>query len=188
MQSAAAGTVRATAVGLHGGAGAGALARLVGPRLRTHPFQIAYWNVFAGGPGGAIERRLPQSGDYWGMSYRLGMGWLSENAERDAFVAVPVVEHAVRLTAQEHLRDDLFLLPVSTPFSPRIAPERLQKTLHLARERPVYVMFVPRLDWMNELMALSLSSGEPAAVWELDGAPILYVFRLGPAPRLESAP
>ena len=47
---------------------------------RTHPFQIAYWNVFAGGYAGARADDLPQANDYWGMSYRLGFRWLNDNA------------------------------------------------------------------------------------------------------------
>ena len=69
--------------------------------MRTHPFQIAYWNVLAGGTAGAYSSGLPQAGDYWGMSYRLGLEWLNDNAPPDSALAVPVVEHAVRLVATE---------------------------------------------------------------------------------------
>ena len=145
--------------------------------LRTHPFQIAYWNVLAGGAAGAYERELPQAGDYWGMSYRLGMRWLNANAPPDALLAVPVVEHAVRLVAPVRLRPDILLLPVTTPFSPRIAPERLRRTREWSRERPLYVMFVERRDWLNELMLDCLVHLEPEIMWELEGAPILRIYR-----------
>jgi len=145
--------------------------------LVTHPFQIAYWNLFTGGYSGARARDLPQAGDYWGMSYRLGLRWLNENAPEGSLVAVPVVEHAVRLVAPERLRDDLLLLPVTTPFSPRIAPDRLERTRDAARSRPLYVMFVERRDWMNELMADCLTFLEPEVVWELDGEPVLAIYR-----------
>ncbi|MEE8526787.1 MAG: glycosyltransferase family 39 protein [Thermoanaerobaculia bacterium] len=145
--------------------------------LRAHPFQIAYWNVFAGGYAGARAANLPQAGDYWGMSYRLGLRWLNDNAPEAAFLAVPVIEHAVRLVASERLRPDIQLLPVTTPFSPRIAPERLAGTRELARQRPVYVMFVERRDWLNQLMVDCLRTLEPEAVWELEGAPVLSIYR-----------
>lgn len=148
--------------------------------LRTHPFQIAYWNAFAGGLDGARERGLPQASDYWGSSYRLGLRWLNEHAEEGAYLAVPVVEHAVRLVAPSRLRDDLTLLPVTTPFSPRIAPERLAATRELAAREPVYVMFVDRRDWRNELTADCLARLEPATVWTLDGAPVLSIYRYEP--------
>lgn len=151
----------------------------------THPFQIAYWNVFAGGADGADARNLPQAGDYWGMSYRLGTAWLSENAPENALVVVPVVEHAVRLVAPVQLRDDLLLLPVTTPFSPRIDPERLRRTIEAARTRPLYVMFVLRRDWMNVLMQDCLERLEPEMAWTMpDGAPVLFIYRYEPPPGL----
>lgn len=148
--------------------------------LLTHPFQIAYWNAFAGGFGGAYASGQPQASDYWGTSYRLGMRWLNENAEEGALVAAPVVEHAVRLVAPVRLRDDLQLLPLTTPFSPRIAPERLRLFVEAASETPTYVMFVERRDWMNPLMLDCLRRLEPAAEWTLDGAPVLRVYRYTP--------
>lgn len=148
--------------------------------LRTHPFQIAYWNALAGGLGGARAAGLPQASDYWGMSYRLGMAWLNENAPRDARLAVPVIEHAVRLVAPQRLRPDLQLLPVSAPHTPRIPPARLAMVQAAAREGPLYVMFVERRDWMNALMADCLRRLEPEVAWYLDGAPVLLIFRYTP--------
>ncbi len=145
--------------------------------LRTHPFQIAYWNILTGGYAGARAANQPQAGDYWGMSYRLGLRWLTENAPQNALLAVPVIEHAVRLVASERLRPDIQLLPVTTPFSPRIAPQRLAATRELAQRRPVYVMFVERRDWLNELMVDCLRSLEPEVVWELEGSPVLSIYR-----------
>ncbi|MEM7587843.1 MAG: glycosyltransferase family 39 protein [Acidobacteriota bacterium] len=148
--------------------------------VATHPFQLAYWNAFTGGYAGARARDLPQAGDYWGASYRLGMRWLNEHAPQDALVAVPVVEHAVRLVAPERLRPDLLLLPVTTPFSPRISPERLELTRQAAQKRPLYVMFVERRDWMNDLMRECLERLEPEVTWELEGEPVLAIYRYEP--------
>ncbi|MEM1202363.1 MAG: glycosyltransferase family 39 protein [Acidobacteriota bacterium] len=150
--------------------------------VASHPFQIAYWNVFAGGLPGARAADQPQASDYWGTSYRLGMEWLNENAPENAKLVVPVVEHAVRLVAPQRLRDDILLLPVTTPFSPRIAPERLRWTLEAAAEGPVYVMFVERRDWMNALMADCLNRLEPEVTWHLEGEPILRIYRYTPPP------
>jgi hypothetical protein len=109
--------------GLLGAAlGALALAPGVAAVVRTHPFQLAYFNVFVGGYPGALARALPQAGDYWALSYRQGIRWLNAHAEPDAFLAVPVAEHAVRLVAPEWLRSDLTLLPLTSPLSPRIPP------------------------------------------------------------------
>jgi len=149
--------------------------------VHSHPFEVAYWNAFAGGFDGARQRDLPQASDYWGASYRLGLRWLNENAEPGAYLAVPVVEHAVRLVAPLRLRDDLTLLPVTTPLSPRIAPERLAATRELAARATVYVMFVERRDWANELMVECLTRLEPVAVWRLEGAPVLSIYRYTPS-------
>jgi Dolichyl-phosphate-mannose-protein mannosyltransferase len=148
--------------------------------LSHHPFQTVYWNSFVGGFAGARDRDLAQASDYWGASYRLGLEWLNKNAPPGAFVVVPVVEHAVRLVAPERLRPDLTLLPVTTPYSPRIAPDRLEKTRRLALGQPVFVMFVERRDWMNEIMVDCLTTLAPEVVWEQGGAPVLAIYRYSP--------
>lgn len=148
--------------------------------LSSHPFQIAWWNSLAGGPAGAYAGNLPQAGDYWGMSYRQGLRWLNENAEPDALLAVPVIEHAVRLVAPERLRKDILLLPITSPLSPQIPKDRLERTLEAARSRPLYVMFVERRDWMNVLMVDCLERLQPEVVWGLEGAPVLRIYRYIP--------
>lgn len=158
---------------------------LLGPvttLLRAHPFELAYWNRLAGGLGGAQERGLAQAGDYWGTSYRLGLAWLNQRAQAGAFLAVPVIEHAVRLVAPERLRRDITLLALTTPFSPRIAPRARLALDQLARHQPVYVMFVDRRDWRNNLMRFLLQEDRPLVRWDLDGAPVLRIYRYHPPP------
>ena len=82
--------------------------------------------------------------------------------------------------SRKRLRDDLLLLPITTPFSPRIAPERLALTRQAARKRPLYVMFVERRDWMNELMRDCLERLEPEVEWRLEGQPVLAIYRYVP--------
>lgn len=147
---------------------------------RSHPFQLAYWNSLTGGLAGAREQGRAQASDYWGLSYRLGMEWLNANAEPGSYLAVPIVEHAARLVAPERLRPDLPILPLTTPFSPHIEGSRLRRTAELALRRPVYVMFVPRRDWTNTLMADCLRRLRPVAEWRLDDAPVLLIYRYRP--------
>ena len=49
--------------------------------------------------------------------------------------------------------------------------------------QPVYVMFVERRDWMNELMRECLERLEPEVEWRLDGEPVLAIYRYRPAPK-----
>ncbi len=145
--------------------------------VRSHPHQIAYWNRLVGGVRGAHQRALPQAGDYWGLSYRQGLRWLAEAAPQGAVLAVPVAEHTVRVVAQARLRADIGLAHVSQPTRPEIPREIVERLQALARERPVYVMFVPRADWSNQLMADCLNRLEPERVWAYDGVPILLLYR-----------
>jgi hypothetical protein len=160
----------------------------IAPTVRLHPHQIAYWNVLTGGTSGAFERGLPQAGDYWALSYRQGMRWLNENAEPGARLGVPIVEHAVRLTAPVRLRSDIQLLDLSSPTSPRIPPEFVGYLLQMAAadpDLPIYVMFVRRDDWSNPVMEFCRTQLEPVYEIEVDGAAILQIFRL-PAVELGS--
>lgn len=148
---------------------------------RAHPLEIAYWNALAGGLAGARARGWPQAGDYWGVSYREGLRWLNRNAERDAFLAVPIVEHAVRLVAPLWLRRDIRLVAVSSPARPEIDPARLERLRAAARERPVYVMFIHREDWMNALTDECRARLRPAVEWLHDGVPVMSIYRYVPA-------
>ena len=145
--------------------------------VRTHPFQIAYWNALIGGHGGAVERRMAQAGDYWGASYRQGLRWLDANAVEGAALAVPIAEHVVRLVAPLWLRPDIELLPLTSPEEAQIHPSRLEYLEQVAAERPVYVMFVPRADWMNQLALDCMQRLQPEHAFMLDGAPVLLIYR-----------
>jgi len=147
---------------------------------RAHPFEIAYWNALAGGLAGAQARRLPQACDYWGASYRVGLRWLNEHADRDALLAVPIAEHAVRLVAPLWLRPDIRLAALTVPMVPDVEPRRLEMLRAAARDRPVYVMFVLREDWMNALTDDCRARLRPATQWTLGGAPVLVIYRYTP--------
>lgn len=93
--------------------------------LSTHPNQIAYFNVFAGGLGGQQARGHRDAADYWGNSYWQGLDWLSAHAEPGARVLVPYKEFMARASVPVRLRADL----------------RLERALKTTSELlPVYVM------------------------------------------------
>jgi hypothetical protein len=155
-----------------------ALGSMVVSLVRIHPFESAYWNVFAGGLSGAMARQIPQAGDYWAASYRIGLRWLDEHAERDALLAVPIAEHAVRIVAPYRLRPDIRLVHITNAWSPRVDPRLLAMLHQVSTQKPVYVMFVLRQDWSNALVIESLAHFQPLAVWRVDGAPVLVIFRM----------
>jgi hypothetical protein len=154
------------------------IAPMVVSLIRVHPFETAYWNLFAGGLSGAMARQIPQAGDYWASSYRIGLRWLNEHAERDALLAVPIAEHAVRIVAPYRLRPDIRLVHITNAWSPRADPRLLGMLHQVSTQKPVYVMFVLRQDWSNALVIESLAHFRPLAVWRVDGAPVLVIFRM----------
>ncbi len=147
------------------------------PMLLTHPFEAAYWNSLAGGARGARERNIPQSGDYWAASYRLGMRWLNENAPEHSALVVPISEHKVRLVAPDRLRGDIDLLHTTSAASPRVPRGVIPAIDRISRERAVFVMFVPRREWMNALTYRVARASDPVAVWSLEGEPLLLIYR-----------
>jgi hypothetical protein len=148
----------------------------------VHPFEIAYWNALAGGLGGAQARGWGGAGDYWALSYRLGLDWLNEHAPPRARLVVPVAPHTVRLVAPLRLRSDIQLLPLTDASSPAIAPEEIASLKEVAGRRPVYVMFVYRRDWTNALVEYCREEVAPAAQWRVAGGVVLSIYRLPGAP------
>ncbi|HVR41155.1 MAG TPA: glycosyltransferase family 39 protein, partial [Thermoanaerobaculia bacterium] len=138
----------------------------------SHPFEIAYFNAFIGGLRGAQARGVPQATDYWGSSYRHGIGWMNENAPDGSALVVTIGSHMVRLGAQ------VWLKPGVTVLSGERATVEQAKTL--ARERPVYVMFITRNEWRTPIDRDAERRLRPVRVWSLDGAPILKLYRYTP--------
>lgn len=163
------------------------LVAFVGPiaaaEVHVHPFEAAYWNVFAGGIDGAMRDQRPQAGDYWAGSYRFGLNWLNAHAEPNALLAVPVAEHAVRVVAPYRLRRDITLIHISTPSNANVNKQVLAQFYAASRDRPAYVMFIFRQDWANEVVFDSVRHFQPVAVWRLDDVPLLAIFRVPPQGR-----
>ncbi|MEO8218239.1 MAG: hypothetical protein ABI718_14255, partial [Acidobacteriota bacterium] len=143
----------------------------------VHPFEATYWNFVAGGLRGAMMRGLPQASDYWAASYRLGLRWLDVNAPHGSILAVPVAEHTVRIVAPYRLRSDIGLVHLTNAWSPRINRAALEELRRSSVTRPVYVMFVLRREWTNELMLECMRGLQPAVTWQVDGAPVLVIYR-----------
>ncbi len=81
----------------------------------------------------------------------------------------------------EGLRSDIGIAPLTVPNFPQVAPAAMELLDSVALERPVYVMFVLREDWMNEPMRDCLERLEPSVQWELDRVPLLQIYRYLPS-------
>ena len=53
---------------------------------------------------------------------------------------------------------------------------------HLSSEMPIYVMFALRDDWTNDLIRDCQARLRPLARWEVDGEPVLLIYRWTPRP------
>src|SRR5205823_13279115 len=116
-----------------------AIAAMLVPLVRVHPFEAAYWNEFAGGLPGAMAKKIPQAGDYWAASYRLGLRWINEHAPPGSVLAVPIAEHTVQIVAPYRLRPDIPIAHISNAWSPRTDPRALGDLRQLATRRPELV-------------------------------------------------
>jgi hypothetical protein len=167
-------------------AAAALVALLLAPGIaaiaRVHPFELAYWNALAGGLRGAREMHLAQAGDYWVTSYRTGLDWLNANAPRDTALAVPLAQHTVEIAAPVRLRSDIVLIDLMRPTSAQVRPETFGILTHLSKEMPIYVMFALRDDWPNDLTRDCQARLRPLARWEVDGEPVLLIYRWTPRP------
>ena len=176
----------AAATAMRRAASAVLLALLLTPSLaaiaRVHPFELAYWNELAGGLGGARAKRLAQAGDYWVTSYRTGLDWLNAHAPRDTALAVPLAQHTVDIAAPVRLRSDIVLIDLLRPTSPQVRSEWSGILTHLSKEMPIYVMFALRDDWPNDLTRDCQTRLRPLARWEVDGEPVLLIYRWTPRP------
>src|SRR5438105_3466302 len=99
-----------------------------------------------------------------------------------------IAEHTVRMVAPYRLRGDIRVVHLTNPWSPRVDQRTLGALRAVSAQRPVYVMTVFREDWANELVYAALGSLPPLKVWRVDGAPVLAICRLTPAPAGDRRP
>lgn len=61
---------------------------LVATLIRIHPNENVYFNIFAGGLKGAVEKDIPAAGNTFGNAYKYGIKWINENAPKNAKLAL----------------------------------------------------------------------------------------------------
>jgi len=151
----------AAAAALASAVGANAAAAIV----RYHPYETAYFNRFVGGLSGAA-RVFPEATDYWGGSYRQGLEWLGQHAENGSALFVAVHPHIVGLVSEWWLRPGIELID-SSGYEPA-----------LAARRPLYVMFVTRPEFYDDIARKCEANLAPVHQILVDGHPILSIYRL----------
>ncbi|MCC6146022.1 MAG: glycosyltransferase family 39 protein [Anaerolineaceae bacterium] len=131
------------------------------------PYQHVYFNSLWGGlPNAAGQFGQAEATDYWGATYRQGMGWLDENAAQGAGVYVPAARWLVELPTPLWLRDDLRLLPEDE--TPALNGDAA----------PVYVMYVTRPESSNEVTQYCERNLKPVYQIEAQGVALLKIYRL----------
>lgn len=135
--------------------------------VRYHPFQMIYFNRLVGGlQGASLRHGFPEATDYWGSSYRAGMAWLGRRAEAGAVVYVPVFPHIVDLSAPLWLRPDLRVV------------DRSGFDASVAEGRAVYVMFITRASFYDDVAEECRRDRQPVHQIVVDGLPVLVIYAI----------
>jgi hypothetical protein len=139
--------------------------------ISTYPFGIAYFNALVGGLAGAQAAGVPEATDYWGGSYWQGQAWLSEHADPESSLVVPIHDPVVRSTAPLRLRSDI-----------RVQPRTAAKC-----PGTLWVMFVTHRGFYGRLTKYLEARAEPVHRIRVQGGTILAIYRLaGEAEKLEA--
>lgn len=129
--------------------------------VRMVPHSIAYFNATVGGPKGAWDRGIPQSGDYYGSSCYQAAGWLNENVEPNARISILLCEHLFRV--DHRLRSDIW------------------HTYEFPAEGNIdYVVFLVRPELLPESARFFEKKVEPLKTIEVEGVPLVQIFRVTP--------
>jgi hypothetical protein len=135
------------------------------------PYPHLYFNSLTGGLTGARESfGSHEASDYWAASYRPGLEWLSANALPGSSLAVPVAPWTVELAAPLWLRGDITLLPGD------IGMQALENT------RPLYIMFITRDKFYDELAVYCVANLDPVFQIMVDRTPVMEIYFIKPAP------
>lgn len=130
-------------------------------------YQHIYFNsLFGGLPGAAQKFGEAETTDYWGATYRPGMLWLSQHAESNAVVYVPVGDWLVQMTAPLYLREDIKVIG------------KQDAALIEDIDRPVYVMFITRPGFYDDVALDCVQNRTPLHEISVQGVPLLQIYRL----------
>ena len=134
---------------------------------RYYPYEYTYYNSLIGGlPGARQIFGASEATDYWASSYRQGLAWIDQNVPAGSSLQAPVANWLVQITRRVWLRPDIQVVPADQQ-------ERAYKSNH-----PVYVMFIDRPGFYNNLAQYCTQKLKPVHEIDVDGAPVLWIFLL----------
>lgn len=121
--------------------------------IQTHPYQTTFFNALVSGLGGAQQKKIPDSVDFWLNAYREASKWIEKNAPPGSPVLVPGT-NAVLMLRYYQTRANLpldrvhrlplprssFLLISASPSSWIGVPPAIQNAIQeeLKKLQPVY--------------------------------------------------
>lgn len=133
--------------------------------ISTNPHQYLYYNRLIGGISGAREKFGPNEvTDYWGVSYRKGINWINENAEKDAKVIVPVAGWLVELTEPIWMRDDIEYLSIESV----INLKQLNDT--------IFVMVLERPGYFDQVAEYVVENFDEVFVESIQGVKLMTIY------------
>ncbi|MET0152398.1 MAG: hypothetical protein ABW298_07300 [Candidatus Binatia bacterium] len=98
--------------------------------VANHPFNLSFYNFWAGGLSSAQARGFPQATDYWGSSYRAAVKRLNAEAPGQALLFVGVGRHILQPVAAHWLLPDIELRRF----------KQLSAALASGETRPIYLI------------------------------------------------
>ncbi|MGQ0553086.1 MAG: glycosyltransferase family 39 protein [Planctomycetota bacterium] len=137
----------------------------------TWPYGTCYFNVFAGGFGGAQASGNLDASDYWANSYWDALAWLNEHAEPGAAVLVPVAEQVAFCAVPVRLRSDLSLYRMTLGAPPQY----------------LYVLYITRPAFYGQLVTELEAHGTPAHAISVQGGVLSKIHRLADPVEIERA-
>ncbi len=138
---------------------------------RYFPYESTYYNLLAGGLGGAQTLKLRDSTDNGLSSYREGVDWINAHADPGATLVVPKGAH---------------LIPYYSPRQDLSIANPIWVDELATQGRPVYLMYVPREPY-DYNMCLAEAFLRPEHEIRRDRGTILRIYALRPESRLSIA-
>jgi hypothetical protein len=134
--------------------------------IAYHPYEYLYYNHLIGTRQDVAKVfGEDQISDYWAISYRKGMAWLKQNAVQGSYLYVPIAEWLVNITQRVWLRPDIQAID-------RNQMEEIRKT-----NAPIYVMFINRPVFYDDIVNICIEKGSPIYEIEFMGSSLMQIYR-----------